>query len=169
LNIRGRSRNLRVNYRTWHQIREQADRLLGPEVTDVDGNRENRADTISVFNGPRPVVLTAETESAEQEAVARFLKDQTASGVAPHECAVFVRSEQELSRAKAAVQSAGQAFRVLDEHLEIIPAKVSIGTMHLAKGLEFRVVVAMVLAVCHGRRFSEPPRAGRHLDMPPTH
>ena len=31
VDIRGRSRTLRVNYRTSHQIRTQADRLLGPE------------------------------------------------------------------------------------------------------------------------------------------
>ena len=32
VDIRGRSRTLRVNYRTSHQIRQQADRLLGPEI-----------------------------------------------------------------------------------------------------------------------------------------
>jgi hypothetical protein len=52
VDIRGRSRTLRVNYRTSHQIRQQADRLLGPEITDVDGNSEDRSDTVSVFNGP---------------------------------------------------------------------------------------------------------------------
>ena len=56
VDIRGRSRNLRINYRTSHQIRQQADRLLGPEVTDVDGNSEDRSDTVSVFNGPPPVI-----------------------------------------------------------------------------------------------------------------
>ena len=42
VDIRGRSRTLRVNYRTSHQIRTQADRLLGPELSDVDGNTEER-------------------------------------------------------------------------------------------------------------------------------
>ena len=56
VDIRGRSRTLRVNYRTSHQIRTQADRLLGPTVTDVDGNIENRSDTVSVFNGPLPTI-----------------------------------------------------------------------------------------------------------------
>ena len=32
VDVRGRSKTLRVNYRTSHQIREQADRLLGPET-----------------------------------------------------------------------------------------------------------------------------------------
>jgi len=54
VDIRGRSRTLRVNYRTSHQIRLQADRLLAPEVSDLDGNTEVRAHTVSVFNGPPP-------------------------------------------------------------------------------------------------------------------
>ncbi|NDD15205.1 MAG: ATP-dependent helicase, partial [Betaproteobacteria bacterium] len=40
VDVRGRSRSLNINYRTSHQIRMQADRLLGPEVSDVDGNVE---------------------------------------------------------------------------------------------------------------------------------
>ena len=38
VDVRGRSSNLKINYRTSHQIRMQADRLLGPEVSDADGN-----------------------------------------------------------------------------------------------------------------------------------
>jgi len=33
VDVVGRSRTLRVNYRTSHQIRTHADRLLGPEVS----------------------------------------------------------------------------------------------------------------------------------------
>jgi hypothetical protein len=43
---------LKINYRTSHQIRSKADRLLGAEVADVDGNTEERKGTISVFDGP---------------------------------------------------------------------------------------------------------------------
>src|SRR5437667_1179251 len=56
IDVRGRSATLRINYRTSHQIRAQADRLLGKQITDVDGNTENRRATISVFNGPAPLV-----------------------------------------------------------------------------------------------------------------
>ncbi|MCB1720027.1 MAG: UvrD-helicase domain-containing protein, partial [Candidatus Competibacteraceae bacterium] len=58
VDIRGRSRALHINYRTSHQIRMQADRLLGPEVSDVDGNTEDRRGTVSVFNGPAPMIQT---------------------------------------------------------------------------------------------------------------
>ena len=53
----------------------------------------------------------------------------------PHEIGVFVRSEAELDRARAAVAQAGLPFKVLDEHVEPSHGQVSIGTMYLAKGL----------------------------------
>jgi hypothetical protein len=143
VDVRGRSRTLRVNYRTSHQIREQADRLLGPTVSDADGNSERRDDTVSVFNGPLPAVVSAKSEEEERGIVAKWLKDTSAAGLVPHEFGVFVRSEAELERAKAAVTEAGMPLRVLDEHVETASGHVSVGTMHLAKGLEFRAVVVM--------------------------
>jgi superfamily I DNA/RNA helicase len=56
---------------------------------------------------------------------------------------VFVRSEAELDRARSAVNKAGLPFKILDEHVETTSGYVSISTMHLAKGLEFRAVVVM--------------------------
>lgn len=143
VDIRGRSRNLRVNYRTSHQIRQQADRLLGPEVTDVDGNREDRSDTISVFNGPPPAIQIFSTEDEEQSGVAAWLAERSKAGILPHEFGVFVRSEAQLNRAKTAVHQAGLTFKVLDELVETTSGQTSISTMHLAKGLEFRAVVVM--------------------------
>ncbi len=52
LDVRGRSATLRVNYRTSHQIRQQADRLLPAAVSDVDGTAESRRGTVSMFDGP---------------------------------------------------------------------------------------------------------------------
>ena len=67
IDIRGRSQTLRINYRTSHQIRTQADQLLDPELSDVDGNTEERRGTVSVFNGPNPIVraLAARPRNAD--------------------------------------------------------------------------------------------------------
>ena len=143
VDIRGRSRTLRVNYRTSHQIRQQADRLLGPAVTDVDGNTEDRSDTVSVFNGPCPAIGRFATEAEEIAAVANWLAGQTEAGVQPHEAGVFVRSPAQLDRAQQAVEKSGLPFRILDEHVTTTSGQVSISTMHLAKGLEFRAVAVM--------------------------
>src|SRR5262249_7658366 len=64
VDVRGRSSTLRINYRTSHQIRTQADRLLGPEVSDMDGNTEEPKGTISTFNGPQPDIMVLETPEA---------------------------------------------------------------------------------------------------------
>jgi superfamily I DNA/RNA helicase len=143
VDIRGRSRTLRVNYRTSHQIRTQADRLLGPVVTDVDGNGEDRSDTVSVFNGPPPTIHSLKTESEEIALVSNWIAEHAKAGVLPREFGVFVRSAEQLDRARAAVKAAGLAFKILDEHVETTHGHVSISTMHLAKGLEFRAVVVM--------------------------
>jgi superfamily I DNA/RNA helicase len=143
VDIRGRSRTLRVNYRTSHQIRTQADRLLGPVVTDVDGNGEDRSDTVSVFNGPPPTIDSLKSESEETAFVGNWIAERAKAGVLPHEFGVFVRSAAQLDRARAAIKAAGLPLKVLDEHVETTHGYVSISTMHLAKGLEFRAVVVM--------------------------
>ncbi|MCL2656309.1 MAG: UvrD-helicase domain-containing protein [Betaproteobacteria bacterium] len=141
--VRGRSRTLNINYRTSHQIRSQADRLLGPEVSDVDGNVESRKGTISVFNGPEPTVCSYADAGAESQAVGVWLKQCNTSGVLPQEIGVFVRSESELSRAQATVKAAGLQGRVLGKDMATQEGFVSITTMHLAKGMEFRAVAVM--------------------------
>ncbi len=143
VDVRGRSKTLRVNYRTSHQIRAHADRLLGPEVTDVDGNCEDRRGAISVFNGPEPTVAVFDTVEAEAAAAGEWLARRFTEGVKPHEAAVFVRSEGEVARAKTAIEKAGAAAAILDENVETAHEHVSLATMHLAKGLEFRCVVVM--------------------------
>jgi len=143
VDIRGRSRTLTINYRTSHQIRMQADRLLSPALADVDGNVEERRGTVSVFNGDKPTILVLASVEDEIKAVGQWLLSRSKEGVLPHEMGVFVRSSEELERAQKAVKLAGLKFKVLDERVETTQDYVSISTMHLAKGLEFRVVAIM--------------------------
>ena len=142
VDIRGRSRTLRINYRTSHQIRMQADRLLGKEITDVDGNVEERRGIVSVFNGPKPAIMVYDSQKKEIDAVAKWIKEQI-SDVMPHEIGVFVRSEAQLPRAQAAIEKSKVPFCILDDKVETESGHVSISTMHLAKGLEFRAVCVM--------------------------
>ena len=143
VDIRGRSQTLRINYRTSHQIRMQADKLLDPELSDVDGITEGRGGTISVFNGPTPTIDAFETAAAEIEAVSRWLADRIKDGIEPEEIGIFARSEAELPRAKAAIEGAGLAYQELDEKITTTVGSISLCTMHLAKGLEFRAVAIM--------------------------
>lgn len=141
--VRGRSATLKVNYRTSHQIRQAADRLLPVMVRDVDGREEERKGTISVFEGPVPDVVLSDDQAVETERVAEFIREALDAGTAPAEIGVFVRSRAELPRARAAVEAAGFAAIELSERQVEIGGRIAIGTMHLAKGLEFKAVAVM--------------------------
>ncbi|MFN3626743.1 MAG: UvrD-helicase domain-containing protein, partial [Parvibaculum sp.] len=99
LDVRGRSSTLRINYRTSHQIRSHADRLLPVTVTDVDGMTESRRGTVSVFDGAEPIVQTFDDIGAEQAAVGAWIAARIAEGCLPHEIGLFVRSDAEMKRA----------------------------------------------------------------------
>jgi UvrD-like helicase C-terminal domain/AAA domain len=131
IDVRGRSTVLKVCYRTSHQIRQTADRLLACEITDQDGVAEARTGTVSVFDGPEPVVVLVDNEAAECAAVGTWLRAALADGFAADELAVLVRGQGQLSRGQVAAKAAG--------------ADVSVLTMHEAKGLEFRGVAVMAL------------------------
>lgn len=137
--MRGRSTTLKVNYRTSQQIRAAADRLLPKSVRDVDGLEDERRGTVSVFEGPEPEIFLAEDEAAEVAAAAAFLTGRVADGVAPSDIGLFVRSEDQVARARAVVDAAGlEASSVAGAE-----GRVFVSTMHLAKGLEFRVVLVV--------------------------
>jgi superfamily I DNA/RNA helicase len=141
VDVRGRSSTLTVNYRTSHQIRRAADRLLPNAVRDVDGNADERNRTVSVFNGPPPEIHLLESEHAEIAAVSAWIT-QT-DGILPSETGVFVRTRDQLPRARRAVEAAGLPWLELSERDRDMSGSVSIGTMHLAKGLEFKAIAVM--------------------------
>ena len=135
LDIRGRSHSLKVNYRTSHQIRAVADRLLPLSMTDMDGVEEGRRGTVSVFDGPPPDICLFDDEDAEASAIAEWLRVCESEGVDPSSIGILVRSEGQLTRARNAVKASGNDPRA--------DASIRITVMHEAKGLEFRAVAVM--------------------------
>ena len=143
IDVLGRSFTLRVNYHTTHQIRSQTDRLLPGAIADVDGNQEGRKATVSLLNGPPPVVRSFDSVEAEARAVGGWIAANLKSGLQSEEIGVFVRSEAEIGRAQAAAKFAGLAATELAAATEGAAGRIAIGPMHLAKGLEFPAVAVM--------------------------
>jgi hypothetical protein len=141
--VRGRSSTLKVNYRTSQQIRQAADRLLPKLVRDVDGIEDDRRGTVSVLDGPPPTILLSASMSEEQEQVAAFIHSALTDGIPAGQIAVFVRSRAELPRARASVERAGLDVIEVGARSFGTETRVSVGTMHLAKGLEFKAVAVM--------------------------
>ena len=64
-------------------------------------------------------------------------------GLEPDEISVFVRCPEQIDRAAAAVKHADLQNAVLDDGAREVEGSVTVATMHLAKGLEFRAVAVM--------------------------
>lgn len=143
IDIRGRSTSLRVNYRTSHQIRQHADRLLPEVIRDIDGNEESRKGTVSVFNGPFPQCRVLRSLDDEIVAVADKLYSLLERGFQTDEIGIFVRSEAQMPRARAALKKSGLPWSELENTSRPAAGRIAISTMHLAKGLEFRAVIVM--------------------------
>ena len=100
----------------------------------VDGNSETRRGTISLFNGPEPVVKILDDPEREAMAVTKLLVAKGARrssaprirGLCPIVCAVGSRPRR--------CAATGIRFRLLDENVETVTGQISIGTMHLAPG-----------------------------------
>ena len=142
IDIRGRSFTLKVNYRTSHQIRRRAGRLLPDNVRDVDGEGDERKGTVSVFDGLEPVVVIAPSIEDEALAAASFLESLLKEGIPLREIGIFCRSNDEIGRVARIVEIAGLKT-ISSLGSKSVEDAVLIGTMHLAKGLEFRAVLVV--------------------------
>jgi superfamily I DNA/RNA helicase len=107
IDVRGRSFSLTANYRTSHQIRRRADVLLPRQIRDVDGYEDSRAGTISVFDGPEPIVRSFAREQEEIAFVGDWLRSVVEGGARPEEVGVFVRAEEQLSKAARGPRRSG--------------------------------------------------------------
>lgn len=131
VDVRGRSSTLKVCYRTSQQIRRAADLLLPTVLRDVDGNEDERRGTISVFDGPDPIVRRFATVEDEVSGIREFVESALGDGIAPSEVGLFVRTSSQVDRARRGIEGiSGQDG-------------ITVNVMHLAKGLEFRAVAVM--------------------------
>ncbi|TVS00828.1 MAG: DNA helicase, partial [Rhodobacteraceae bacterium] len=124
--IRGRSRSLKVNYRTSHQIRRYSDELLPETLVEPDGTEDNRLGVTSVFEGAAPEIHAFTSREEELSALQSWIEELVSQGFRSSEVMVLVRTDALVSR---------------------IAAKVSVPvmTMHEAKGAEYRAVAVIGL------------------------
>jgi mRNA-degrading endonuclease RelE of RelBE toxin-antitoxin system len=142
IDVRGRSTRLRVNYRTTNQIRSFADRLL-PKVDEGEGMETDRR-TVSLLHGVDPLVMAYRTIDAEIAGLADWVRGLQADGYRPGEIAIFARSETILrERVEPALRKLGLVPHPLRDETPPAVKDVAIGTMHRAKGLEFKAVAVV--------------------------
>jgi superfamily I DNA/RNA helicase len=159
IDVRGRSRKLRVNYRTTHEIRQWAVAMLkGLTVDNLDGEVDDLRGYVSRLSGPMPEVLWAKNTTDEQAQVIARLKDRLSKGAPADGLCVIAPRNENLDAYEAALAAAGLAsVRVTGDGVPQDKGKVRLCTMHRAKGLEF---LHVCIAGLGDDRFPRPIDAG---------
>jgi len=124
--VRGRSRSLKVNYRTSHQIRRCSDNLLPETLVEPDGCEENRLGVTSVFEGAVPKIGKFANRTDEIAALQAWFGKLQSQGVDAADIMVLVRTPA-----------------LADALAPMIDAKIM--PMHDAKGAEYRAVAVIAL------------------------
>lgn len=140
IKTQGRSFTLRINYRTTEQIRRFADRVLGRTVEDLDGEMEDRKGTRSLLRGPEPETQSFGSSDEQTEFVLTRLRALKTEGLEWEDIALFVRTNALVERWESALHEAGIGVSVLGKKMR---PGVRLGTMHRAKGLEFKSVMVL--------------------------
>ncbi|NJK31751.1 MAG: AAA family ATPase [Deltaproteobacteria bacterium] len=143
INVRGRSTVLRINYRTTEQIRRAADRMIGESQDDMDEGSESRKGTRSILRGPEPSFAGYASPADELEGAVEQVKRWIEGGLAPEAIALFARTRREVNAAKGALEQAEIPVHQLADDIGIGAGSVAVGTMHRAKGLEFKAVLVV--------------------------
>lgn len=142
IETRGRSRRLKINYRTSQQILSWSIGILtGETIDDLDGSPEPQRGYRSEFQGPAPVVRAFDASVEEAAYVAETVQGWLAEGIAPSAVGVVGRTHGDTASVEHALSTAGVAWSELGKG----GRGVGVGTMHASKGLEFaRLVVVGV-------------------------
>lgn len=143
VNIRGRGRKLRINYRTTEQIRRFATALLeGVEVDDLDGGIDGVADYRSLVQGSPPEVYRATDADDEKTWLAVRINELQSEGLQLVDMCLVTRTQYQLQTYESALTSSGiPVYRLSRTQADDRGRNgVRLATMHRVKGLEFKAV-----------------------------
>lgn len=141
IEIRGRSRRLKINYRTSEQIRIYSHGVLkGIEIDDLNGGSASITGDRSVFKGPEPIIEKCKDIKQECEKIVLWVKSliETQSLKDYEICITPYKKELVTSL----TEEGFTVFRLKPR--EVDPGAnepgIRMGTMQRIKGLEFRAI-----------------------------
>ncbi|MBL4771912.1 MAG: DEAD/DEAH box helicase [Planctomycetes bacterium] len=141
IEIRGRAKRLKLNYRTTEQIRISAVTVLeNLNVDDLDGGVDTLKGYHSVRTGPEPRIVHSERAEQEQEVILKTL-EQWLEKTAPHEICIAARTNTQVDRYSKVLAQQGIEFQILKGEAPAAGPKVHLATMHRLKGLEYKKVL----------------------------
>lgn len=153
IEVRGRSRKLRINYRTTEETRQWAVALLeGRDFDDLDGGQDTQKGYRSLLRGQPPRLEGFATFEKEAEFLAAYLKELQSSGEPLQNVCLAARTKALLEKYRSALEENGIKSVVVkaDTAEDRRQDGVRLATMHRVKGLEFdRMIIAGAGALPH--------------------
>jgi len=148
IKITGRSKTLRINYRTTEETRRWAVNLLaGVKFDDLDGGLDDQKGYKSLYHGVLPQVVHLSSFQCEIDFISQYLKQVSDEGGYLHEVCLVARTHEMLRQYENALKGKGiDTYFIRRSEAEDRRKKgVRLATMHRVKGLEFdRVIIAGV-------------------------
>ncbi len=146
INILGRSRKLKINYRTTDETRAWAVSLLkGISMDDLDGGPDDQRGYKSLLHGIYPVVKTFSGFQEEVDFITEYLNRVKEEGGALNGVCLVARTNNLLAQYQNALNENGfEVYLIKRSEAEDRNASgVRLASMHRVKGLEFdRVIIA---------------------------
>ena len=145
IDIRGRARKLRLNYRTTEETRRWASGLLDHRsIDDLDGGSDDNRGVHSVAHGPEPRARNFRTRDEQSAWLVRYLEDVLSQEDSLRGVCVVTRTRYERDAVGDELMEAGLLLELLEtESPDDAAGGVRLATMHRVKGLEFdRIVIA---------------------------
>lgn len=144
IEVRGRSRSLRVNYRTTDEIRLWAcAQLEGCAIDDLDGNLDSLRGYRSLTHGDRPDVIESLSLMDDIKHIKSILEQLSEDSLEPRQVCVAARTNDDVDLIVEHLKKADVATLRLERATpddSTVPG-VRVATMHRIKGLEFSVVI----------------------------
>ena len=147
MNIRGRARKLRLNYRTTEETRRWASGLLDRcSIDDLDGGADSNRGVRSVARGPEPRLKLFQSRDEQAAWLVQYLNDLLEQGEPPRGVCIVARTRRERDAIGEVLVEAELPIEVLEaDSPDEASGGVRLATMHRVKGLEFdRMVIATV-------------------------
>jgi hypothetical protein len=142
--VRGRSRSLKVNYRTTDEIRRWAvSQLDGCEIDDLDGGIDALKGYRSLTHGDPPDIIASATQQDDLAHIRLLLKQLVDDGVELRQVCIVARTNDGLDEIASGLKRSGTACLKLERSTpdDSESPGVRLATMHRVKGLEFGIVI----------------------------
>jgi superfamily I DNA/RNA helicase len=143
IDVRGRSRKLKVCYRTSDEIRRWAVAVMhGVTVDDLDESTDDLRGYRSLFHGPSPEVVLAGSLERQLSSLIDWIEDCKNGRIEEEDICVLAVSNDLVRREAEALRAKGYHVVILQPRKadDRTTSGIRLGTMHRSKGLEFAAV-----------------------------